>query len=151
LRAHVSNPSDPVAWGAALAALARPGDYFAVLAYLRRTPERDARLARLRLAARASSRVATTLGYGPRFLHSTGQLHKGGPNAGVFLQLAADEGDDVAIPGRPYGFATLIAAQAWGDFEVLERRERRVLRLHLGADPDRVLEELIEAIQAARV
>ena len=140
-----------MAWGAALAALAQPGDYFAVLAYLHRTPDRDARLSRLRLAARAMARVATTVGYGPRFLHSTGQLHKGGPNTGVFLQLTAVEGDDVAIPGRPYGFATLIAAQAWGDFEVLERRERRVLRLHLGAAPDRVLDELIEAMQTTRV
>jgi len=141
--------ADPAAWAAALPALAAPGDYFAVLAYLRPTPSRLQRLDRIRAAARAQARVATTAGIGPRFLHSTGQLHKGGPATGVFLQLTADEGPDVAIPGREFGFATLVAAQAWGDFEVLERRGRRVLRLHLGADPDAALDRIAEAMIAA--
>ena len=82
--------TNPAAWAAALLSLARPGDYFAVLAYLHRTSARHERLQRLRAAARAGGRVATTLGYGPRFLHSTGQLHKGGPNTGIFLQLTAE-------------------------------------------------------------
>ncbi len=151
LRPRVTQAADPAAWAAALPTLAGAGDYFALLAYVRPTPERDRRLDKLRVAARAASGAATTVGYGPRFLHSTGQLHKGGPNSGVFLQLTADEADDVAIPGRPYGFATLISAQAWGDFEVLERRQRRVLRVHLGAIPERAMDEIIEALQAARV
>jgi len=151
LRPRVTQAADPAAWAAALPSLAGAGDYFALLAYFHATPERNGRLERLRTAARAASGAATTAGYGPRFLHSTGQLHKGGPNTGVFLQLTADEGTDVPIPGRSYGFATLIAAQAWGDFEVLERRGRRVLRVHLGADPERALDEIVEALQAARV
>jgi glucose-6-phosphate isomerase len=151
LASHVTNGADPAAWAAALLSLVQPGDYVATLAYLCPTPARDAKLEQLRVAARMASQAATTVGYGPRFLHSTGQLHKGGPNTGVFLQLTADEGEDVPIPGRPYGFGTLIAAQAWGDFEVLEKRERRVLRVHLGPEPDRALDELVEAIQAARV
>jgi transaldolase/glucose-6-phosphate isomerase len=151
LRPRVAQPGEPAAWAAALPSLAGAGDYFAILAYLHATPQRERKLETLRLEARAVSSAATTVGYGPRFLHSTGQLHKGGPGTGVFLQLTADEAADAPIPGRPYGFATLIAAQAWGDFEVLERRERRLLRVHLGEDPERALDEIIEALQAARV
>ncbi len=151
LAAQIGATEDPIAWAAALPALARDGDYVALLAYLRPTAERSRRLERLRVAIRAATRAATTVGYGPRFLHSTGQLHKGGPNTGVFLQFTGDEGEDVAIPGRSYGFATLIAAQARGDYDVLERRERRVLSVHLGANPDAALDELIEAVHAARV
>ena len=81
---------------------------------------------------RVHTGCATTLGYGPRFLHSTGQLHKGGPNRGVFLQIVATEGD-LAIPGERYGFKTLQQAQALGDYQVLERHGRRVLRLDLAA------------------
>src|SRR5204863_5604200 len=88
---------DPATLAAALVTLGRPGDYFAVLAYLHRTPARHERLQRLRHAARGAARLATTLGYGPRFLHSTGQLHKGGPPHGIFLQLTADDGPDVAV------------------------------------------------------
>ena len=151
LRRRLAADADPAAWATALVSLVTPGDYFAILAYFHATPERDKRLDRLRIAVRTTAGVATTVGHGPRFLHSTGQLHKGGPATGVFLQLTADEGADVAIPGKPFGFATLIAAQAWGDFEVLERRGRRVLHLHLGANPERALDTLIEALQTARV
>ena len=150
LRGHVVSAEDPTAWPAALATLAKPGDYFAILAYLHATPERDQALERLRLAARGATRLATTVGYGPRFLHSTGQLHKGGPNTGIFLQLVADEGDELPIPGAQYGFRTLIAAQSLGDYQVLERRQRRVLRVHVGASPDRVLDEIAAALRAAR-
>ena len=140
---------DPAAWASALLAQGRPGDYVAVLAYVARTPARHAALTALRLAARDATRLATTLGYGPRFLHSTGQLHKGGPNTGLHLQLTADEGD-LPIPGERYGFGTLRAAQAAGDYDVLAARGRRVLRVHLGADVEAGLERLARAFAAAR-
>jgi hypothetical protein len=135
----------------ALFALERPGDYIAICAYLHRTPARHERLQRLRAACRAATRLATTLGYGPRFLHSTGQLHKGGPNSGIFLQLTADEGPEVPIPGERYDFRALIRAQAAGDYEVLERRRRRVMRVHLGRDVDRALDALAEAVESVAV
>jgi transaldolase/glucose-6-phosphate isomerase len=127
---------------------AKPGDYIALCAYFMRTPARDGALTRMRVACRARSRNATTLGYGPRFLHSTGQLHKGGPNTGVFLQLTADVPADVAIPGEVYSFATLRNAQALGDLQVLRRRGRRVLRVHLGADVEGGLAMLAQALEA---
>jgi hypothetical protein len=125
----------------------RPGDYFAILAWFAHTPHRQELLQRIRLAVRDRQGVATTLGYGPRYLHSTGQLHKGGPNSGVFLQITADEGEDEAIPGEKYGFATLRRAQADGDYQVLEKRERRVARLHLGARIEESLDALIAAVE----
>ena len=105
----------------------------------------------MRSACRDRSRNATTLGYGPRFLHSTGQLHKGGANTGVFLQLTADTKDDLPVPGESYSFATLRDAQALGDLQVLKRRGRRVLRVHLGADIDAGLEALADAIAGETV
>ena len=134
----------PGAWAEWLLAQVKPGDYFAVLAYLHRTAPRHAKLEAVRHAARARAKIAGTLGYGPRFLHSTGQLHKGGPNNGVFLLVTADEGD-LSIPGEQYGFGTLRAAQAAGDFEVLEKHGRRVLRVDLGSDADAGLERLAGA------
>lgn len=148
LRARGATVGDPAAWVSALLSLVVPGDYVALLAYLHRTPERSAALARLRLGARATTRAATTLGYGPRFLHSTGQLHKGGPDTGVFLQITGDEGDELPIPGEPYGFAALRAAQAAGDYAVLERRGRRVMRVHLGADIELGLDALADSVAA---
>jgi len=137
-------------WLPGLLALARPGDYVALLAYVHGTPARLQRLEALREAVRERARLATTLGIGPRFLHSTGQLHKGGAANGVFLQLTADEGD-LPIPGERYGFGVLRAAQAAGDYEVLERRGRRVLRVHLGSDPDAGLVALARSLgQPAR-
>ena len=107
-------------------------DYFAILAYL--PPDRDVveRLQRLQVRVRDGFEVATTLGFGPRFLHSTGQLHKGGPDSGVFLQLTAEPSKDLPIPGWDETFGTLIAAQALGDLASLQRRGRRALRLHFG-------------------
>lgn len=152
IEAPASSDTDPDAWAAALLALGRPGDYVALLAYLHATPERQARLDRLRLAVRTRTRLATTLGYGPRFLHSTGQLHKGGPGTGLFLQLTADELPDVPIPGERYGFGELRDAQAAGDYQVLERRGRRVVRIHLGADVEASLDRLIDVVASpARV
>src|SRR5687768_11398034 len=107
-------------------------DYLAILAYL---PPDDAvveRLQRIRVRARDAIGVATTLGFGPRFLHSTGQLHKGGPDTGVFLQLTAEPSKDLPIAGWDETFGTLVAAQALGDLTSLQRRGRRALRLHLG-------------------
>ena len=141
--------SDPAAWVPALLALAKPGDYLALLAYLHRTPERHRRIETLRLALRNASRLATTTGFGPRFLHSTGQLHKGGPNTGLFVQITGDEGDELPIPGEKYGFGALRRAQAAGDYEVLVRRERRVLRIHLGGDIESGLDALIEAASSS--
>ena len=102
----------------------------AVQAYLDRTPDTAAALQLDRLALRDRHRAATTVGFGPRFLHSTGQLHKGGPNTGVFLQVT-DAGRDVdlPIPGKPYTFGTLIDAQALGDLQALRARRRRVARV----------------------
>ncbi|MDP9271473.1 MAG: transaldolase, partial [Chloroflexota bacterium] len=115
-----------------LLSLARPGDYVALLAYLPRDPDLELRLHRFRAELRSGLGLATTVGFGPRFLHSTGQLHKGGPPSGVFLQITADAHKDLPIPGWGETFGTLITAQALGDLESLQRRERRVLRLHLG-------------------
>jgi transaldolase / glucose-6-phosphate isomerase len=108
-----------------------PGDYFAVLAYVARTPRHTATLQQLRLGVRDAKRVATCLGFGPRFLHSTGQAYKGGPNSGVFLQVTTEDAADLEIPGHRYSFGLVKAAQARGDFDVLGDRGRRALRIHL--------------------
>ena len=133
---------------ARLLELLAPGrDYFAILAYLPPEPAVVERLQRMRRRVRDARGVATTLGFGPRFLHSTGQLHKGGPDSGVFLQLTADPSKDLPIPGWDESFATLIAAQALGDLASLQRRGRRAMRLHFGdlaAGLDR-LESMVEA------
>jgi transaldolase/glucose-6-phosphate isomerase len=102
-------------------------------------------LDRLRTTLRDNLQVATTLGYGPRFLHATGQFHKGGPPTGAFLQITADEAVQSRIPGEAYSFATLIRAQALGDLEALRARRRRVVRLHL-AEAEEGLEQLAELI-----
>ena len=112
----------------------RPRDYFAITAYVPSTAENEDRLARIRLPVRDAKRVATTLGFGPRFLHSTGQFHKGGPDTGVFLQITETPAEPVAIPGRPYGFERIVAAQAAGDLAALRSRKRRALSVRLGAD-----------------
>ena len=108
---------------------ASPGDYLAIMAYLEQTPELDHALEALRRGIGRRYRIATTLGYGPRFLHSTGQLHKGGPGSGVFLQLTGDHQQDLPIPGYPYTFATVADAQA---LEALQASSRRAARVHLG-------------------
>jgi len=112
--------------------LVADGDYFAILAYLPKDADVERRLQGLRARIRDALGVATTLGFGPRFLHSTGQLHKGGPASGVYLQITAEPHKDLPIPGWEESFGTLIAAQALGDLQSLQRRGRRVLRLHLG-------------------
>ena len=124
----------------------RKGDYVAIMAYMRMDPPTLARLGKLRLKLRARCRAATTLGFGPRFLHSTGQLHKGGAGNGVFLQITCDKKNDLGIPGEKYSFGVLQAAQAAGDFLSLSSRGYRVVRLHLGASPLKDLDKVIAAV-----
>ncbi len=126
------------------------GDYFAVLAYLDMNDENQALLQRIRHTVRDQMHVATCVGFGPRFLHSTGQAYKGGPNSGVFLQLTCDDATDLAVHGRRYSFGVVKAAQARGDFAVLAERGRRVLRIHLGADVAHGLEKLAEIVRTVR-
>jgi transaldolase/glucose-6-phosphate isomerase len=127
----------------------RAGDYFALLAYVERNERHRDALQEIRLMIRDRRRVATCLGFGPRFLHSTGQAYKGGPNSGVFLQLTCDDAADLEVPGRRYSFGLVKAAQARGDFEVLAERGRRVLRVHLGPNAAAGLTTLEEAVRHA--
>jgi transaldolase/glucose-6-phosphate isomerase len=130
-------------------ARARPNAYLAIQAYIGSSPERDGAIARIRSLLRDRTGKATTAGYGPRFLHSTGQLHKGGAPIGLFFQLTADHPNDRQIQGWPYTFGQLIDAQAAGDFGVLESHELPVLRVHLEADPDAGLAAFEHALDAA--
>lgn len=133
LRAHVSR--------------LQPGDYFALLAYVEMNERHRDALQRIRHLVRDRFRVATCLGFGPRFLHSTGQLYKGGPNTGVFLQITCDDALDIPVPGQKYTFGVVKAAQARGDFQVLIERHRRALRVHLGKDVEAGLRALEQALQ----
>jgi transaldolase/glucose-6-phosphate isomerase len=126
-----------------------PGDYFAILAYLEMNEAHGAQLQAVRHAVRDAKRVATCLGFGPRFLHSTGQAYKGGPNTGVFLQITCDDATDLPVPGQRYTFGVVKAAQARGDFQVLAERKRRALRVHLGSDVRAGLSALQAAIHKA--
>lgn len=126
-----------------------PGDYCALLAYMARDERHQSMLQDIRVAIRDAKRVATCVGFGPRFLHSTGQAYKGGPGSGVFLEITCETRDDVRVPGHKYGFASVISAQARGDFAVLNERGRRAVRIHLGTDVDGGLTRLKDAVQAA--
>jgi len=121
------------------------GDYFALLAYVEMNREHEDLLQRLRVAVRKEKGVATCLGFGPRFLHSTGQAYKAGPNSGVFLQITCEDADDLPVPGQRYTFGVVKAAQARGDFQVLADRGRRALRVHLGRDVAEGLEQVVRA------
>jgi transaldolase/glucose-6-phosphate isomerase len=125
------------------------GDYFALLGYVQMNEANEAQLQSIRHAVRDKKRVATCVGFGPRFLHSTGQAYKGGPNSGVFLQITCDDASDLPVPGQKYTFGIVKAAQAQGDFQVLADRNRRALRVHLGADVAAGLTKLQQAIQQA--
>ena len=131
--------------------LVQPHDYVAVMAYADPSQAHEQALQRFRTAIRDRHRVATTLGFGPRFLHSTGQLHKGGPNTGVFIQVTTEETTDVAIPGQPFGFAVLERAQAVGDLRSLRDHGRRVIRIHVQGDLSGTLARLAEAVRGAAV
>lgn len=128
---------------------ARPGHYVALQAFLAPREETTSALERLRHALRDSLKLAITLGYGPRFLHSTGQLHKGGPNNGLFLQLIDEPDDDLPIPETEYGFATVLLAQALGDYRALEQRRRTVLRVRLTGQIDGALDRVTAAFREA--
>jgi transaldolase/glucose-6-phosphate isomerase len=135
LRAHLNRLED--------------GDYFAILAYLAMNQTHRDALQAMRHAVRDRKRVATSLGFGPRFLHSTGQAYKGGPNTGVFLQITCDDATDIPVPGQKYSFGVVKAAEARGDFTVLAERDRRALRVHLGANVSAGLHALETALMNA--
>lgn len=122
----------------------------ALMAYLMETPGIEEGLRQIRLSIRDKFHLATTVGYGPRFLHSTGQFHKGGPNTGLFLQLTADSLKDLQIPGKSYTFAVFKQAQAQGDLEALRKHGRRVLRIHLGSDAIQGMKMLIRRLESAQ-
>lgn len=124
-------------------------DYVALMAYLEPTTEHDDALKAIRMSLRDGLCVATTLGYGPRFLHSTGQLHKGGPNHGLFIQITADDAMDVPIPGEPYSFSVLKRAQALGDLQSLQSKNRRVIRIHLATNVGEGLAALTTLVAGA--
>jgi transaldolase/glucose-6-phosphate isomerase len=127
----------------------RAGDYFALLAYVEMNEAHRRRLQAMRQGVRDARRVATCLEFGPRFLHSTGQAYKGGPDTGVYLQITCDDAIDLPVPGQKYTFGVVKAAQARGDFEVLTARHRRALRAHLHGDVGEGLDRLHAAIEAA--
>jgi transaldolase/glucose-6-phosphate isomerase len=132
----------------ALLGLVRSGDYFAMVAFIEMSPAHQAALGAIRALVRDRLHVATSVGFGPRFLHSTGQAHKGGPNTGVFLQITCDDGEDIQVPGQRYSFGTIKLAQARGDFEVLASRGRRLLRMHF-RDIESGLKSLHDIIEHA--
>jgi transaldolase/glucose-6-phosphate isomerase len=127
--------------------LSKSPDYLAMLAYFLQTPERHRLLQQIRIKLRNKLKVATTLGYGPRYMHSTGQFHKGGPNKGVFIMFTYEAENDLPIPGKDYGFATLQRAQALGDFRSLNDKNRRVIRVHLGSNIEQSLKKINESIK----
>jgi transaldolase / glucose-6-phosphate isomerase len=129
--------------------LLQPGDYFALLGYVQMNEANGQTLQVIRHAVRDKKQVATCLGFGPRFLHSTGQAYKGGPNSGVFLQITCDDAKDLPVPGQKYTFGIVKAAQARGDFQVLAERGRRALRVHLGSDLKSALNTLSTAVKEA--
>ena len=125
------------------------GDYFALLGYIEMKPAHESVLERIRRKVRDTTKAATCVGFGPRFLHSTGQAYKGGPNTGVFLQITCDDAADLPVPGQTYTFGVVKAAQARGDFQVLAERGRRALRVHLGSDVAGGLAQLEAAVNEA--
>jgi transaldolase / glucose-6-phosphate isomerase len=120
----------------------RPGDYLSIQAYIQEEEQTDELIEAIRLSLRDALRLATTIGYGPRLLHSTGQFHKGGPNNGLFIQLTARDSLDISVPGKAFTFGILKRAQALGDFEALVKHGRRVIRIDLGGDPRKGLMQL---------
>jgi len=128
---------------------ANKGDYVALTAYIPETGAHAQLLGEIRAQIRSALKTATTVGYGPRFLHSTGQLHKGGADNGIFIQITATDSQDLSIPGEPYTFGVLKQAQALGDFQSLARRNRRVIRFHLGQDIETGLKTLFNAVKEA--
>ena len=141
-----SGRSDDGARLARLLEASRPGDYLAIMAYLPDTDAIRKAVHQLRQRVMSKHRIATTMGYGPRFLHSTGQLHKGGPASGIFLQLTQDHRSDIAIPGWDLSFGVLADAQALGDLQALDDLGRRTASVHLGSDPAGGIKRIIDAL-----
>nr|MDP9361790.1 glucose-6-phosphate isomerase [Acidobacteriota bacterium] len=139
-------PDDAEAIGSLLSNV-KPGDYVAITEYFAETSERDKRIAAIRETIGRELHVATTTGYGPRFLHSTGQLHKGGPATGVFMQLTGGGHEDVPIPNEKFGFGVLVRAQAIGDLQSLASRKRRAISVDLGENIDAGLEALAKTVK----
>jgi len=135
LRAHLARITD--------------GDYVALLAFVEMSPEHESLLTEVRRAIRDRTGAATCLGFGPRFLHSTGQAYKGGADSGVFLQITCDDALDLQVPGQKYSFGVVKAAQARGDFRVLAERGRRALRIHIGEDVGAGLAAIRSAVEDA--
>jgi transaldolase/glucose-6-phosphate isomerase len=131
----------------AFSALSKPDDYIAFLPYFLMTDSRMKTLQGWRMETRDKNKKATTLLNGPRYLHSTGQLHKGGPATGLYILLVGDESADMSIPDEKYGFATLHKAQSLGDYRSLNDKKRRVIRVNLGKDIDKGLEQLWQSIK----
>jgi glucose-6-phosphate isomerase len=130
-------------------AQAQPGNFLTLQAYLHETEELNKELAEFRQLVQDKLRIATTSGYGPRFLHSTGQYHKGGPNVGLFVQFTADHPQDLPLPGRTYTFGTFENAQAQGDLQALRDNQRRALHIHLGPNPAQGLQAVLTALKTA--
>ena len=130
-------------------AQAKPGNFMTLQAYLHETDQLNTALASFRKQVQDQLRIATTSGYGPRFLHSTGQYHKGGPNTGLFVQFTADHPQDLPLPGRSYTFGTFENAQAQGDLEALRKAGRRALHIHLGPNPESALQTVLTALTSA--
>jgi transaldolase / glucose-6-phosphate isomerase len=141
-------PDDAAAIGALLASV-KAGDYFALTEYIAETPDRDKRIAAIRETIGSELHVATTTGYGPRFLHSTGQLHKGGPATGVYMQLTGGGHQDVPIPNEKFGFGVLVRAQAIGDLQSLASRKRRAISVDLGENIEAGLDSLTKTVNEA--
>ncbi len=141
-----SSRSDDGAKLARLLESSRPGDYLAIMAYLPDTPQIRETIRELRQRVMMKHRIATTMGYGPRFLHSTGQMHKGGPASGIFLQLTQDHQLDVAIPGWDLSFGVLADAQALGDLQALDHLGRRTVSVHLGSDPAAGIKRIVDTL-----
>ena len=127
----------------------KPGDYLAIMAYIRQTPETDEALADLRRRVTECHHIATTLGYGPRYLHSTGQVHKGGPDSGLFLQIITDHPEDIPVPGESYTFGVLADAQAQGDLRVFQTMGRRVARVRLPSGNGSEIRRLADEVDTA--
>ena len=128
----------------------KPGDFLCLQAYLTESAAVSASLLELRQRVQQQLHIATTSGYGPRFLHSTGQYHKGGPDTGLFVQFTDDNPQDLALPGRSYTFGTFKNAQALGDLEALQSYDRRTLRINLGNDAEQGLKTLLAALPALK-
>ena len=121
-------------------------EYFAIIAYVHQTPKVDRVLVKLRRKIIEHYGIATTLGYGPRYLHSTGQLHKGGPNKGLFLQVNAGHDRDIPIPGKPYTFGVVADTQALGDLQALQQLGRRVARIYLGQENEAAISRIVNEV-----